>query len=78
MASQCEYYPCHSGFVGEFSCEFCYCPEYKLKECSGTPKWIVNLMGDKIKDCSDCLLPHTTEYVNRYYKEKQENEHKDC
>jgi Zn-finger protein len=69
MANCCEYYPCHSGLFQGFSCEFCHCPEYYTK-CSGTPKWV----GDRkeIKDCSECLIPHNSEYVRNYYKEKKD------
>jgi len=69
MANQCDYYPCHSGLFKGFSCEFCYCPEYDEKNCSGKPKWITS-EKKLIKDCTECLVPHTEEYVNKYYKEK--------
>ena len=70
MANQCECYPCHSGLFKGFSCEFCYCPEYDEPKCSGTPKWIG--IRKNIKDCSECAVPHTEEYVTKYYKEKKD------
>ena len=72
MANCCEFYPCHSGFFQEFSCEFCYCPEYFNASCSGNPKWIYVNEKTQRKDCSECLEPHKTEYINKYYKEKRD------
>ena len=71
MANQCEWYPCHSGIVTEFSCEFCFCPEYYNNKCSGNPKWTTMACGNKLKDCSECLVNHSPEYVTKYYKEKK-------
>lgn len=71
MANLCEYYPCHKDLPKGFSCEFCYCPEYDNKECSGKPKWIKTGERTRLKDCSECLVPHTSEYVVNYYKEKK-------
>lgn len=51
----CHYLPCHKvNNVDEFNCMFCYCPLYFFDECGGNYK-------DKsgIKDCSDCLIPHS-------------------
>ena len=62
MANICEFYPCHEVFVG-FDCAFCRCPEYKNPNCSGNPKWIDLSCKGKLKDCSDCVVPHTPEYV---------------
>ncbi len=39
----------------KFSCQFCYCPLYLKENCGGG---FVMLPGG-IKDCSNCLLPHT-------------------
>ena len=66
----CDYYPCHSGLTS-FSCEFCYCPEYYTKECSGNPKWIRDKTGMLIKDCSNCIVNHTEEYVTSYYRRRE-------
>ena len=39
----------------DFNCLFCYCPLYTLgDQCGGNFAYI----GDGIKDCSNCLLPH--------------------
>lgn len=52
----CEYFPCHKNIKEEdFNCLFCFCPLYALgKECGGN--YII--VGDNIKDCSNCVLPH--------------------
>ena len=69
----CEYYPCH--FKGQ-NCLFCYCPLYFIGcDGLGSPKFIENRNGVRIKDCSNCVFPHKkdsyvkivkklTEYVN--------------
>lgn len=60
----CHYLPCHKvNNVDEFNCMFCYCPLYFFDECGGNYK-------DKsgIKDCSDCLIPHSSkgyDYINQ-------------
>jgi len=65
----CEFHPCHKSMSDSFSCELCYCPEYFKSECSGTPKTIIGLDGvTKIKDCSDCTVNHTAEYITKHYK----------
>ena len=69
MANICEYYPCHK-ITSDFSCEYCYCPIYK-ENCEivgGNPKFIITKM-DKVKDCSDCNLPHTSQF-RKDYEEK--------
>ena len=63
----CHYLPCHKvNNVDEFNCMFCYCPLYFFDECGGKYK-------DKsgIKDCSDCLIPHSPkgyDYINQKIK----------
>lgn len=55
---ECEYFPCHKMKNSEenFNCLFCYCPLYMLgKNCGGNFKYTPG----GIKDCSDCLIPHT-------------------
>ncbi len=49
---KCEFFPCHQ--TDKLNCLFCYCPLYFL-ECGGEFK----LTERGIKDCSDCLLPHS-------------------
>jgi Zn-finger protein len=53
---KCEYFPCHKvKNEEEFNCLFCFCPLYMLKDkCGGNFKYT-----NGIKDCSDCILPHT-------------------
>lgn len=62
--TDCEYYPCHKVKEDfEFNCLFCYCPLYALgDDCEGNFK---RGLGN-LKDCSDCLIPHSPggyEYV---------------
>lgn len=59
----CEYYPCHK--AERINCLFCFCPLYST-DCGGNCKWIYDRNGKLIKDCSDCIIPHTEggyEYV---------------
>jgi len=53
----CAYFPCHKGADPDhFNCLFCYCPLYALGEqCGGNFCYLET----GIKDCSDCLLPHS-------------------
>ena len=60
---ECKYFPCHSKPDNdEFNCLFCYCPLYFLGEnCGGN----FSYGGAKrIKNCSDCHLPHIPEYYD--------------
>lgn len=52
----CEYFPCHETSHPEsFNCLFCYCPLYALGDrCGGNFRYL----GNGIKSCEDCLLPH--------------------
>ena len=59
----CEYYPCHK--AERINCLFCFCPLYST-DCGGNCKWIYDRNGKLIKDCSNCIIPHTDggyEYV---------------
>ncbi len=49
---ECEFYPCHK--AEKLNCLFCYCPLYFL-ECGGSYR----LTSRGLKDCSQCLLPHS-------------------
>lgn len=65
---KCEYFPCHrTGRPEDFNCLFCYCPLYALGEtCGGNFTYTDN----GIKDCSDCMVPHTREsygYINERF-----------
>ncbi|MFA0816535.1 MAG: cysteine-rich small domain-containing protein [Anaerofustis sp.] len=55
----CPYYPCHEGIPQEeFSCMFCYCPLYALRDkCGGN----FTYTESGIKDCSSCDIPHRKE-----------------
>ena len=53
----CEYFPCHN--LKKVNCLFCFCPLFPDWECGGSFTVITDKSGNKIKDCSDCILPHT-------------------
>ena len=55
----CPYFPCHQTLNhDEFNCMFCYCPLYTLGEsCGGN--FCYTQQG--IKDCSNCILPHSAQ-----------------
>lgn len=66
----CQFFPCHDGAdAEEFNCLFCYCPLYALgKNCGGNFKYL----DGGIKDCSSCLLPHSSQgyaYITKKYEE---------
>jgi len=69
---ECEYFPCHKTSGDVFNCMFCCCPLFPLGDkCGGNFKYI----EDGIKDCSDCLIPHTEkgyEYVQSKIREVSE------
>ncbi|WP_172135127.1 cysteine-rich small domain-containing protein [Adlercreutzia sp. ZJ473] len=52
----CPYFPCHEGVdPDDFNCLFCFCPLYALgSSCGGRFAYV----GDGVKDCSGCSLPH--------------------
>lgn len=63
---QCEYFPCHDvEDEDSFNCLFCYCPLYLQEHCLGHPGYILNGIGQKIKDCSGCLVPHCPEMYEK-------------
>lgn len=54
--NECEFFPCHKiNDTENFSCLFCYCPLYHIKDCGGNR---VFYLGNSFKDCSNCTLPH--------------------
>lgn len=56
--TECEYFPCHKTEDENFNCLFCYCPLYALGDkCGGN--FVFGENG--IKDCSNCLIPHSKE-----------------
>ncbi|MGL4393120.1 MAG: cysteine-rich small domain-containing protein [Fusobacteriaceae bacterium] len=68
----CEFFPCHEvKNPEEFNCLFCYCPIYFLEECGGNFSFTKN----NIKDCSNCLLPHTKDtgydHIQKKLKERK-------
>ena len=65
---ECPYYPCHEkADPDSFNCLFCYCPLYALgADCGGN----FTYTEDGIKDCSNCLLPHSPggyDYINKCF-----------
>ncbi len=52
----CDFFPCHPvNDKKTFNCLFCYCLLYALKNrCEGN----FNILGDGVKDCSQCLIVH--------------------
>jgi Zn-finger protein len=65
MANCCEYYPCHENPCINFNCEFCYCPLYHMdcKPMGGSPKRVENVR-EYVKDCSDCMFPHQSNFMD--------------
>jgi len=73
--TDCEYFPCHKKNGEFFNCMFCYCPLYLLEDCGGNYKYYQG-----IKDCSDCLIPHSEkgyDYINKKLKTEIERRKKD-
>ena len=56
MEINCNEFPCHKDMTNEDFCSMCYCPLY-MTECDGK----YELLRDGMKDCSNCMLPHTEE-----------------
>ena len=54
---KCEAYPCHILEGEELNCLFCYCPLYHMSICQG--EFII--IGEGVKDCSQCTFPHKLE-----------------
>ena len=53
---ECEFYPCHD--AEELNCLFCFCPLYDM-DCGGNFKMIESKDRKMIKDCSECIVPHS-------------------
>ena len=69
----CEFFPCHkTAHPEDFNCLFCYCPLYALGDkCGGNFAYV----GDGIKDCSGCLVPHgrgSYSYITKKFPELAE------
>lgn len=71
---ECPYFPCHDDVPAEdFNCLFCFCPLYPLGEaCGGNFRFV----GEGVKDCSACSLPHGknngNNLVNAHFEELAE------
>ena len=71
----CEFFPCHKvKDEDKFNCLFCYCPLYFDESCIGSPEYIVNGRGQKIKDCSSCLVVHRPEMYDKVIAHLQRQE----
>ena len=67
----CAYFPCHEKpEAQQFNCLFCYCPLYLLgAHCGGQFSYV----GENIKDCTACYLPHLPEYYDIIVKKLTEH-----
>ena len=65
---QCEYYPCHDVPDDKFSCLFCYCPLYDVKDCGG--EYVINEKG--IKNCRNCGFVHDRNNYPKVIKKLKE------
>ena len=63
---ECEFFPCHEVQDEDaFNCLFCYCPLYLDDNCIGSPEYIITGRGQRIKDCSSCLVVHSPEMYDK-------------
>ncbi len=63
---ECEFFPCHEvQDEDDFNCLFCYCPLYLDDNCIGSPEYIITGRGQRIKDCSSCLVVHSPEMYDK-------------
>ena len=59
---ECKFFPCHEvQDEDDFNCLFCYCPLYLDDNCIGSSEYIITGRGQRIKDCSSCLVVHSPE-----------------
>lgn len=62
----CKFFPCHEvQDEDDFNCLFCYCPLYLDDNCIGSPEYIITGRGQRIKDCSSCLVVHSLEMYDK-------------
>jgi Zn-finger protein len=52
---------CHN--VDTIYCIYCYCPLYPIRQCGGN----FTLLENGIKDCSNCIKPHTKEFIKEFF-----------
>ena len=69
----CEFYPCHK--TSTINCLFCFCPLYNL-DCGGNFKMITGKNGTLIKDCSNCLIPHSENGYEYIIKKLQDTDNR--
>ena len=63
---ECRFFPCHEvQDEDDFNCLFCYCPLYLDDNCIGSPEYIITGRGQRIKDCSSCLVVHSPEMYDK-------------
>ena len=64
--TECPHFPCHHDInPRDFNCHLCYCPQYLVKNCVGSPKWI----GNGLKDCSNCSVNHGRNSFKTLFKD---------
>ena len=62
----CKFFPCHEvQDEDDFNCLFCYCPLYLDDNCIGSPEYLRTGRGQRIKDCSSCLVVHSPEMYDK-------------
>ena len=63
---ECKFFPCHEvQDEDDFNCLFCYCPLYLDDNCIGSSEYIITGRGQRIKDCSSCLVVHSPEMYDK-------------
>ena len=63
---ECKFFPCHEvQDEDDFNCLFCYCPLYLDDNCIGSPEYIITGRGQRIKDCSSCVVVHRPEMYDK-------------
>ncbi|MCR5342700.1 MAG: ATP-binding cassette domain-containing protein [Butyrivibrio sp.] len=68
LNKECEYYPCHNLPEECFSCMFCYCPLYDMKDCGG--EYTYTEKG--AKNCKNCTFPHDRNNYGKVIKKLKE------
>lgn len=65
LNTQYNYHPCRNFLEKtELHCPFNFCPLYNLKNCPGSPNYLLNAKGQEVKSCSECAFPYNPENYN--------------
>jgi Zn-finger protein len=66
-------YNCHANTTEprthHLNCIFCYCPLYDDIDCGGN----YTILNNGLKDCCNCLKPHTKEFIKEQLTKLYEN-----